>query len=144
MRIKQLSVFLENRVGHLNHICKTLADAGIDISTLTLADTSDFGILRLIVREWEKAKTVLEESNCLVNTVDVMAIEVPDKPGGIEPILKLAEDANLSIEYMYAFAQKHDKNAFIVIRFSDLERAVEVFKDSDINVLLADDFYLNL
>ena len=143
MKIMQLSVFLENRLGHLSHICKTLADAKINILTLTLADTSDYGILRLIVREWEKAKSVLEKANCIVNAVEVMAVEVPDQPGGIEPLLQLAENAGLGIEYMYAFAPKHSENAIIIIRFSDLQHAAEVFRDANINVLLVDDFYLN-
>lgn len=143
MKIKQLSVFLENRLGHLSHICQTLADADINILALTLADTSDYGILRLIVREWEKAKNVLEEANCTVNIAEVMAIEVPDRPGGIKHILQLAEDAGLSIEYMYAFALKNNENAIIIIRFSDLQHATEVFRNANINVLLVDDFYLN-
>jgi len=140
MKITQLSVFLENRLGHLSHICQTLADANINILTLTLADTSDYGILRLIVREWEKAKNVLEKANCTVNTVEVMAIEVPDQPGGIEHILQLAENAGLGIEYMYAFAPKRDKNAIIIIRFSDLQKAAEVFRNANIKVLLAEEF----
>jgi len=143
MKIMQLSVFLENRLGHLSQICKTLADAEINILTLTLADTSDYGILRLIVREWQKAKSVLEEENCTVNVVEVMVVEVPDKPGGIEPVLQLAENSGLSIEYMYAFASKRGENAIIIIRFTDLTKAEEVFRQANINVLAADNLYLN-
>ena len=142
MKIKQLSVFLENRLGHLSHICQTLAEAEINILTLTLADTSEYGILRLIVREWEKAKNVLEKANCTVNVVEVMAVEVPDRPGGIDPILQLAENTGLGIEYMYAFSQNRGQNAVIIIRFSDLERAAEVFRDANIKVLLAEEFYV--
>ncbi len=141
MRIKQLSVFLENRIGHLGHICQTLAEAQINLLALTLADTSDYGILRLIVRQWEKAKEVLERAHCTVNIVEVMAIEVPDRPGGMEHILRLAEKAGLGIDYMYAFTLKPNENAMIIIRFTDLERAAEILVDADIKVVSAADFY---
>lgn len=141
MRIKQLSVFLENRIGHLSHICQTLAKAEINILALTLADTSDFGILRLIVRQWEEAKEALERAHCTVNAVEVMAIEVPDRPGGMEHILQVAEKAELGIDYMYAFTLKRHENAILIIRFTDLERAAAVLVDADIKVVPAADFY---
>lgn len=141
MKIVQLSVFLENRIGHLSHICQTLAEAGINILALTLADTSEFGILRLIVRQWEKAKEALERANCTVNAIEVMAIEVPDRPGGMEHILQVAEKAELGIEYMYAFTLKRDENAILIIRFGDLDRAAEVFGDADVHVVGAKEFY---
>ncbi len=141
MKLKQLSVFLENRPGHLGHVCKMLADAGISIETLTLADTQEFGILRLIVRDWEKAKRILEVGGSAVNAVDVMAIEVPDQPGGLENILKVAEQAGLGIAYMYAFALNGEGNTWIVIRFDDLDRAAQVLADAGIGVLSANEFY---
>lgn len=142
MKITQLSIFLENRLGHLSHICQALADAEINILTLTLADTNDYGILRLIIRDWKKAKAVLEKANCTVNTVEVMAIEVPDRPGGIGHLLQWAEKAGLGIEYMYAFAPKRDQNAIIIIRFSDLQEALEALRGANIKVLSADEFYV--
>lgn len=137
MKLKQLSVFLENRPGHLSRVCETLAEAGINIVTMTLADTAEFGILRLIVREWEQAKAVLESAGFAVNTTDVMAIEVADEPGGLEKILKTAESGGLSVEYMYAFACKQKKNALIVIRFDDLDRAPEVLAAAGIGILMS-------
>ncbi len=141
MRLKQLSVFLENRPGHLSRVCEVLAGAGINIVTMTLADTREFGILRLIVREWQRAKEVLETAGFAVNTTDVMAIEVADEPGGLEKILKAAEAGGLSVEYMYAFACKQKKNALIVIRFDDIERASAAVKEAGIGVLSAAEFY---
>lgn len=141
MKLKQLSVFLENRPGHLSRVCEVLAEAGINIVTMTLADTREFGILRLIVREWQKAKEVLEAAGFAVNTTDVMAIEVADEPGGLEKILKAAEAGGLSVEYMYAFACKQKKNALIVIRFDDIERASAALKAAGIGVLSAAEFY---
>jgi hypothetical protein len=141
MKIKQLSVFLENRPGHLSRVCEVLAEAGINIVTMTLADTREFGILRLIVREWQRAKEALEAAGFAVNTTDVMAIEVADEPGGLEKILKAAEAGGLSVEYMYAFACKQKKNALIVIRFDDIERASAALKEAGIGVLSAAEFY---
>ena len=141
MKLKQLSVFLENRPGHLSRVCEVLAEAGINIVTMTLADTREFGILRLIVREWQRAKEALEAAGFAVNTTDVMAIEVADEPGGLEKILKAAEAGGLSVEYMYAFACKQKKNALIVIRFDDIERASAALKEAGIGVLSAAEFY---
>jgi hypothetical protein len=141
MKLKQLSVFLENRPGHLSHVCEVLSAADLNIVTMTLADTREFGILRLILREWKAAKEVLEAAGYVVNTTDVMAIEVPDRPGGLESILKLTETAGLSVEYMYAFALKQNENALIVIRFDDLSRATKILESTGIGVLRAADFY---
>jgi hypothetical protein len=141
MKIKQLSVFLENRPGHLSRVCEVLAEAGINIVTMTLADTREFGILRLIVREWQRAKEALETAGFAVNITDVMAIEVADEPGGLEKILKASEASGLSVEYMYAFACKQKKNALIVIRFDDIERASAALKEAGIGVLSAAEFY---
>lgn len=141
MKLKQLSVFLENRPGHLSRVCEVLAEAGINIVTMTLADTREFGILRLIIREWSRAKEVLEAAGYVVNVTDVMAIEVNDEPGGLEKILKAAEVGGLSVEYMYAFACKQKKNALIVIRFDDIERASVVLEAAGIGILSASEFY---
>lgn len=141
MKLKQLSVFLENRPGHLSHVCDVLTAAKLNIATLTLADTREFGILRLILREWKEAKEALETAGFVVNTTDVMAIEVPDRPGGLESILKQAETMGLSVEYMYAFALRQSESALIVIRFDDMARAAEVLESTGIGVLRAADFY---
>src|SRR5512135_1384483 len=106
MKLHQLSLFLENKPGRLTHPCRALAKAGINILTLSLADTRQFGILRLLVRDWQKAKTVLEQAGCVVNITEVVAIEVADRPGGLEQILEVIEKGKLNVEYMYAFTEK--------------------------------------
>lgn len=146
MKIKQLSVFLENRPGHLEQVCRTLADAGIDIATMTLADTREFGILRLIIRNWESAQAVLQNAGFTVSATDVLAIQVPDQPGGLLSVLKVIEKAGVSIEYMYAFSRACACGAMgtaqIVIRFDDLDRAIDALKTAGVGILSASDFYL--
>ena len=119
MKLNQLSVFLENKPGRLSHPCKALADAGINILTLSVADTHQFGIMRLILREWEKAKQALEAAGCVVNVAEVVAIEVPDRPGGLAGLLAALEAAGMNVEYMYAFTFRRADKAIIVFRFED-------------------------
>ncbi len=139
MKLKQLSVFLENKPGRLSHPCKALADAGINIMTLNLADTETFGILRLVIREWEKAKAILEKAGCVVNVSDVLAIEVPDQPGGLQSLLDIFEPNAINIEYMYAFTLKRGGNALLIMRFEDPTRALTVLKANGIKALASTD-----
>ena len=132
---KQLSIFLENKPGRLSHPCKALAAAGINILTLNLADTETFGILRLIVREWEQAKAILEKTGCVVNVSDVLAIEIPDQPGGLQSLLDLFEPNAINIDYMYAFTLKRGGNALLIMRIQDPDRAIAILEASGINVL---------
>jgi hypothetical protein len=104
MKIPQLSLFLENRPGQLRVPCKVLGDAGIDILSMALADTQQFGILRLIVKDWARAKAVLEAAGQVVNVTDLLALEVPDQPGGLAKVLETFERTNLGVEYMYPFS----------------------------------------
>jgi hypothetical protein len=135
MKINQLSVFLENKPGRLSEPCKLLAQAGINIVTLSLADTQQFGILRLIIQDWEKAKQVLEAGGCVVKITEVVATEVADRPGGLAEILAVIEEGGVNIEYMYAFTVRSQDKAVLVFRFDDPEKAVEALKAKDINIL---------
>ena len=135
MKIHQLSVFLENKPGRLRAACAELAAHGISIVTLSLADTEQFGILRLIVQDWQKARTTLEKAGCIVKVTEVLAIEVADEPGGLSRILDTVDRASLNIEYMYAFAEKRGGKAVLVFRFEDPDKALRVLKDGGINVL---------
>ena len=128
MKIKQLSLFLENRPGQLSRPCRELAGAGINILTLSLADTQQFGILRIIVRDWEKAKEVLEKDGHVVNITEVVAIEVADRPGAMADLLEALEKASINIEYMYAFNFRRGDDAAVVIRFDDPETAIEILQ----------------
>ena len=135
MKIHQLSVFVENSPGHLRAPCQVLADAGINLATLSLADTRQYGILRLIIADWQKAKSVLEDAGFLVNVSEVLAVEVPDRPGGLADVLKVIEQAKMNVEYRYAFAEKRNDKAVLVLRFENTDAAIEALKHSDVNVL---------
>ena len=135
MTIKQISLFLENKPGHLNAICRTLADARINSVTLSLADTQQFGIVRLIVEEWQRAQTVLEAAGYVVNVRDVVAATVRDEPGGMAQILDLIQSAGVNIEYMYAFTFKHGQEAILVFRFDQPDKAVAALKKAGRDVL---------
>ncbi len=135
MKINQLSVFLENKPGKLSVPCKALADAGINILTLSLADTHQFGILRLILSDWQEAKTVLEAAGCVVNVTEVVAIEVIHKPGGLETVLRAIEQAGINLEYMYAFTARAGDRAVLVFRFEDPDAAITTLKDAGIRVI---------
>ena len=140
MKLHQLSVFVENRPGHLRAPCQVLADAGINLATLSLADTQQYGILRLIIRDWQRAKTVLEAAGFAVNITEVVAVEVPDRPGGLAGVLKAIEQADINVDYMYAFAEKRDDKALLVFRFENVDAAVHALKDSEVNVIDDVDF----
>jgi len=124
MRIPQLSLFVDNKPGHLVGPCRVLAEAGINIVTLSLADTQQFGILRLIVREWQRARELLEAAGLVVAVNEVLAIEVQDRPGGLAELLSIFEQAGINVEYMYAFTARLGNRAVLVFRFDDLDAAI--------------------
>jgi hypothetical protein len=133
MRIPQLSLFVENKPGHMIVPCRLLADAGISIVTLSLADTGQFGILRLIVRDWQRAREVLESAGWVVAVTEVLAIEVADQPGGLVELLGLFDKAGINVEYMYAFTAKLGNRAVLVFRFDDLDAAISALTRAGIN-----------
>lgn len=143
MEIKQISLFLENKPGHLKMICSTLADAQISIRNLSLADTQQFGIVRIIVKDVDKAKEVLEKAGHIVNVREVLAVSVPDRPGGIAAVLDAIHKSGCpNIEYMYAFAGIHaSKEAVLIFRFEDIEHAKKLFKDADFKLLSFDQLF---
>lgn len=139
MKLNQISVFLENRPGALSAPCRILAEAGINIQTFALADTREFGILRLMVRDWQKAKDVLEKNGYVVKVTEVLALAVPDRPGGLAEVLEVIEKANVNVEYTYAFTGKHKGHGLLVFRFSDPDAAVKALTAGKVNVLSAED-----
>lgn len=124
MRVEQIAVFLENKSGRLAEITAVLADNGINIRALSVADTADFGILRLIVDKVELAKKVLKDNGFTVGKTNVLAVEVPDRTGGLAMVLKSIEKAGLNVEYMYAFVNKTGENAVLIFRFEDMDKAI--------------------
>ncbi len=143
MKIRQLSLFLENRSGQLRIPCKVLGDAGIDILTMSLADTQQFGILRLIVKDWENAKQALEAAGIVVNVTEVLAVDVPDRPGGLASVLESFEKAGLGIEYMYALAAARERGKFatLVFRLGDPERASKLLADAGVKLLTSEELF---
>ena len=139
MRIRQISIFLENRPGQLSTICRDLADAGINIATLSLADTADFGIVRMIVDDHEKAKSVLAEKGHVVNVREVIAVCVPDRPGGMAEVMQVLDKAGVNIEYSYAFAFHKGEKAVLVFRFSDNNKAESALKTAGYTTLGEDE-----
>lgn len=135
MKIHQLSVFAENKPGRLRASCEVLADAGISVLTLCLADTQQYGILRLIVAEWERARDVLTAAGFVVKVTEVVAIEVPDRPGGLALVLRAFEEAGINVEYMYAFTEKAGDRAALVFRFQDHEAALQALARASVTVI---------
>jgi hypothetical protein len=139
MKIKQLSVFLENKPGRLSEPCTVLAREGINIVTLSLADTREFCILHLIVRDWERARDILTTAGFVVNVTDVVAIDVEDKPGGLAHVLEAIEAAGLNIAYMYAFSMRSRDRAVLVFRFDDPDLAIRELQARGLNIAAAID-----
>ncbi len=139
MKMKQLSLFLENQAGKLRFPCKVLAEAGIDILTLSLADTQQFGILRLIVDDWERAKKVLETAGSVVKVTEVVAVEVENRPGGLSRILEILDDAGINIEYMYAFTFGRGDRAVLIFRFEDSDGAVRILEAKGVTIVAQSD-----
>jgi hypothetical protein len=139
MKIKQLSVFLENRKGRLASITNVLAEAKINILALSLADTSDFGILRIIVDDVEKANAALKANNVVSMVNEVTAVEVENTPGGLARILDVLEAVGVNVEYMYAFAEPQSDKAALIFRFDDPDKAVDALGEAGINVFASVD-----
>ncbi len=139
MKVKQISIFLENRAGRLDTVAKLLGENEINIRALSLADTSDFGILRLIVDKPDRATEVLKYYNFTLSQTDVVAVEVPDTPGGLASVLDVLSNAKVNVEYMYAFVEKATEKAALVFRFDDVDAAIEVLKKGGITVLANED-----
>jgi len=134
MKIRQISVFLENKVGRIMEITEILGAHNINIRALSLADTSDFGILRMIVNNIEKAIEVLKEKDIIVKESYVVAVEVLDKPGGLAAVLKILGNENINVEYMYAFFEQPQDKALLIFRFENPDEAVSVLMKNGINV----------
>lgn len=134
MFIKQLSIFVENKQGRLHAIMDALSDNGINISALSIADTTDFGILRVIVSDVEKAKAVLKEMGVISKVTDVIAVYLDHKIGGLSAVLDNISDAGLSINYMYAFLGRTEGKALMVMKPDDMEKAVATFNEKGIKL----------
>jgi hypothetical protein len=141
MKVEQISIFIENKSGRLAEVSSILGDAGVNIRALSLADTSDFGILRLIVNDREKAIVALKGRGFTVSKTEVVAVEVPDQPGGLASILHVLDAAAINVEYMYAFVERCGANAVIIFRFDETEKAITTLQAKGFNILDGERLY---
>jgi hypothetical protein len=142
VKIRQLSLFLENRPGQLRFPCKVLGEAGIDILTMSLADTAQFGILRLVVKDWQRAKEVLEAAGVVVNVTEVLAVDVPDRPGGLASVLEAFEKAGVGVEYMYAWGERErGRHATLLFRLEDPDRAAKLLQAAGVKLVPSDELF---
>lgn len=139
MSVKQLSVFAENKPGAVAEIIDVLQREGIDIRAMNVADTQDFGILRLIVSDTDKARSALSESGCVVSVTEVVCVEMPDKPGALYEIINLLASQGVNIEYMYAFIAVSRKHAYVVFRVNDNEKTEELLTSSKVHLANEDE-----
>jgi hypothetical protein len=141
MKVEQISIFIENKSGRLAEVSSVLGKEGINIRALSLADTSDFGILRLIVDKTDLANEKLKANGFTVSKTEVVAVEVPDQPGGLANILKVLDAAKVNVEYMYAFVERNAGNAVIIYRFDDTDSAIRILQENGITVLGGEHVY---
>ncbi|MFW6022069.1 MAG: ACT domain-containing protein [Halanaerobiaceae bacterium] len=139
MIIKQLSVFLENKSGRITELTEILGEAGINLSALSIAETSEFGIIRMVVSEPENALKILKDNKFSVNLTDVMCLSTPNEPGALARALKILSKENIDIEYMYAFSM--DEKALVVIRTENIENTIKVLKNHEMELINANDLY---
>jgi hypothetical protein len=141
VKVEQISIFIENKSGRLAEVSSILGQAGVNIRALSLADTSDFGILRLIVNDREKAIAVLKDKGFTVSKTEVVAVEVPDQPGGLADILYVLDAESINVEYMYAFVERCGANAVIIFRFDETDKAIVALQQKGFNILDGENLY---
>lgn len=139
MSIKQLSVFVANKAGKLVEVTKLLADNGIDLRAMSIADTQDYGIMRLIVNDLEKAKKILEDNGNIFKITDVIGVEIPDSPGGMSKVISILSQNGINIEYLYAFISRSKEYAYVVLRVRDEQKAQQILLEQGVNLLKESD-----
>ena len=139
MAIKQLSIFVENREGTLVKVTDAIAKAQVDIRAMSVADTNDFGIFRLIVTDYDKAKAALEDADCFVSITEVVGVAVEDEPGALAKVVQVLADNNINIEYMYAFITVSKKYAYVVLRVADNDAAEQILVQNGVKLVSEDD-----
>ncbi len=139
MEVRQISVFLENKIGRLAEITQVLGDKGINIRALAIADTTEFGILRMIIDKPEKAYEALEEKGFTVSQTEVIVVEVEDKPGGLAGVMAILRKANINVEYLYAFVASKGRNALVVLKIEKLKDTVGLLQAQKVKILSSKD-----
>ncbi len=141
MKIKQVSVFLENKVGHLRTITEELKKANLNLRAISLADSEDFGILRMVVEDPDKAYAVLRAANHAVQETEVIAVEVPDRPGGLSDVLKTLGNCGVNIEYMYSVLERKSDKAVMIIRVENIDEVIEKLNKQNVKLLSSKEVY---
>ncbi len=141
MKIKQLSIFLQNRMGSLSKPLEVLSNADVNIRAMCMADTSEFGILRLVVDNPEKGKEALEENNFLVKITEIIGVEMDDAPGGLTNVLKIIKDNEIDLEYLYAFTHEKKGKAILLLHSDDIDKLISVLKENDGIIVPSDEVY---
>ena len=140
--MKQVSIFIENKTGSLSTVCKVLAEGGINLRALSIADTQDFGILRIIVENTEKTMEILKKNGYICKTNSVLAVEIPDQPGAMASIMDIVSVPGVSVEYAYAFAShKANDSAYMIFRVSGYDKAKEVLETAGIHLLTKEELF---
>ena len=142
-KTEQISVFLENRTGRLAEVTNTLTEAGLNIRALSLADTTDFGILRMIVCDTHKAQEILKQKGFTLGVTNVVAVSVNDKPGGLNSLLQLLDSKHVNVEYMYAFVSREKDAAIMIFRFDKADEAIATLLENNVEILSANDICLS-
>jgi len=141
MTVKQISVFLENKKGRLVQVTHVLSQNNVDISAISIAETTNFGIIRMIVNNPQLAVEALKKAGFTVNTADVLAVEVPDCPGGLHQVLEILSHHQISIEYLYSFVRRPSQKALILFKLDNTDRAIKVLTEKKINILSSQEVY---
>ncbi|WP_410319538.1 acetolactate synthase [Methanobrevibacter sp.] len=141
MKIKQLSIFLQNRMGSLSKPLEVLSDADVNIKALCMADTSEFGILRLVVDNPEKGKEALEKNNFLVKITDIIGVEMNDTPGGLTTILKTIKDNDIDLEYLYAFTHEKVGKAILLLHSENIDQLISILNENNIKITPSNEVY---
>lgn len=139
MIIKQLSVFLENRAGRLTEVTEILFENDINISALSIAETADYGVIRMIVDNPEKAVSAMKKNDLSVHITDVIAIVTPDQPGALSKVIKYLSEVQINVSYMYGYS--HENKASIIMKVDKPEKAVEILQSKKVELLSASQFY---
>ncbi|SDA67339.1 acetolactate synthase [Methanobrevibacter millerae] len=141
MKIKQLSIFLQNRMGSLSKPLEVLSENDINIRAMCMADTSEFGIIRLVVDNPEKGKEVLEENNFLVKLTEIIGVEMNDTPGGLTSVLEVIKENNIDLEYLYAFTHDKADKAILLLHTDDIDNLIDVLNNNNITITPAEEVY---
>lgn len=139
MALKQLSVIVNNEKGQLAKVTRILADAGINLRAMSIADTEHFGILRLIVSDTEKAREALKNAGCLTQITEVVGVKIGDRPGALSDTLEILNRAEINLEYLYAFCARTEKHAYMVLRVADIEAAEKILEGAGMHLITDDD-----